>query len=357
MPVKITELDVVGYERVAHATDEASGLDAYIAVHSTALGPAVGGTRIWAYESDQAALRDVLRLAEGMTFKSAVAETGLGGGKSVVVLKPGAQKTPALLTAMGEFVHRFSGIYFAAEDVGSTPEDLVIMRSVTPFVVALPKEHGGSGNPSPFTALGVFRGIQACVNRATGSDSLSGLHVAVQGLGSVGSFLCGHLANAGATLTVSDVRESATQAMCDLYGATVVPPDVILKVPCDVLSPCAMGAVINDSSLPQLRCRIVAGAANNQLDRPEHGELLRKRGIIYAPDFVINAGGIINIAVEVSPGGYQESVAKERVSRIYGVIARVLEEAEEKELSTSAAATDRANRLVAASTSASAVKQ
>ncbi|HMS15647.1 MAG TPA: Glu/Leu/Phe/Val dehydrogenase dimerization domain-containing protein [Planctomycetota bacterium] len=354
--MKITEIEVAGYERVARAEDAESGLLAYIAVHSTALGPAIGGTRIWKYESDEAALRDVLRLSMGMTYKSAVAETGLGGGKSVVVLRDGAKKSPELLRAMAAFVHRFEGSYFAAEDVGSTPEDLVVMREITPYVVALPVSHGGSGNPSPFTAWGVFRGIQACVSRAYGSDDLKGLHVAVQGLGSVGTFLCEHLHRAGAQLTVADVRESSAQAARERFGATVVAPDVILQMPCDVLAPCALGAVINDRTLPELRCRVVAGAANNQLDRDEHGDLLRKRGIVYAPDFVINAGGIINIAVELSPSGYQEAAALERCSRIYDVIARVLQEADDQEISTHQAAVDLAKRRVAASARTSSLK-
>lgn len=350
--MRVTEIDVQGYERVARAEDGESGLLAFIAVHDTTLGPAVGGTRVWSYGSEDEALRDVLRLSAGMTWKSAVARTGLGGGKSVVLLRDGVAKTPHLLSAMGRFVEEFHGRYYAAEDVGSTPEDLVAMRTVTSRVLGLPRERGGSGNPSPWTALGVYRGIQACCKTVFGGDDLAGLRVAVQGLGSVGAALCGHLHEAGASLVVSDVRAAQCESVAERYGAEIVKPEDILRVPCDVVAPCALGAVVNDRTIGELRCKIVAGAANNQLDRDEHGELLRLRGILYAPDFVINAGGIINIAVELQPSGYDEAAARERVSRIYDVMLDVLRTAAGRDMGTHAAALEIAQGLVAEGRSA-----
>ncbi|HZM00264.1 MAG TPA: Glu/Leu/Phe/Val dehydrogenase dimerization domain-containing protein [Planctomycetota bacterium] len=339
--MKITPIDVPGYERVAKAEDPASGLLAFIGVHDTTLGPALGGLRMWRYENEQAALTDVLRLSRGMTYKSAVAKTGLGGGKSVIVGDPRRDKTPALFQAMGRFIESFGGQYITAEDVGTGIADLKQVRQGTRWVTGLAREDGGSGNPSPYTALGCFVGLQAAAAEAWGSDSLQGKVVAIQGPGSVGFPLGQHLIKAGAKLVVSDVNQENLDRAVKELGAKAVAPQAIYDEPCDIFAPCALGGILNDETIPRLKCRIVGGAANNQLlDENRHAQALKERGILYAPDYVINAGGIINVSLELEPGGYDETKAVAKIRNISDALRSIFETARRRNVTTHAAAQD-----------------
>jgi len=342
--MKITALDVPGYEKVMRADDPQVGLKAFIAVHDTTLGPALGGMRFWPYASEQDAMTDVLRLAEGMTYKSAVAETGLGGGKSVVVADPRMKKSPALLHAMGKFINELGGKYITAEDVGCTVEDLLVVAEETKFVTGLPRERGGSGDPSPFTALGVYTGLKAAAEVTYHNDNLAGKTVAVQGSGHVGYWLCKHLFEAGARLYVTDVRPERTERVKKEFKAVVVELDDIFDVACDIFAPCALGGILNDTTIPRLRCKIVGGAANNQLLESRHADALQARGILYAPDYVINAGGIINIGLELDPKGYDECRALERIKHIGAVLKDVFTTATANRISTDKAAKEVALR-------------
>jgi leucine dehydrogenase len=339
--MNIKEIRCEGYEKVVACDDPESGLKAIISVHDTTLGPALGGLRMWPYLSEQEAMTDVNRLSQGMTYKSAVAETGLGGGKSVIIGNPKTDKSEALFRAMGRFVDSLHGLYTTAEDVGTSVEDIVIVGKETKHVTGLPREMGSSGDPSPYTAFGVFLGIKACVERAMKSGSLKGVRVAVQGCGNVARFLCDHLAEAGATMIVTDIVGEKAKLMQDKHGAQVVSPEEIYDVDCEVFCPCALGAVINDDTVPRLKSRIVAGGANNVLLTEEHGDRLRERDILYAPDFVINAGGIINVSIEVEPNGYNEERAREKVENIYHALKRVFQLAKEHDISTN----DASNRV------------
>lgn len=351
--MKITDLQIDGYERVARAEDEESGLRAYISVHSTRLGPSLGGMRLWPYASDEAALEDVLRLSRAMTYKSAVAHTGLGGGKSVVVADPGDKSEP-LFEAMGRFVADFEGTYITAEDVNVGIPDLRAVRRSTEHVTGLTVEEGGGGNPREATALGVFLGVGAALLEATGSSELAGRTVAIQGLGSVGFGLARHVVEAGGRLVAADVNAERVARAVDELGAEVVAPEGVFDVECDVLAPCALGGVLNDDTIPRLRCAVVAGAANNQLlDEERHPEMLRAHDILYAPDYVINAGGIINVGCELRPGGYDVEYASERVHGIPGTLAGVFERARSEGITTFAAAQELAEAALAAGPSAS----
>ncbi|HVQ24788.1 MAG TPA: Glu/Leu/Phe/Val dehydrogenase dimerization domain-containing protein [Planctomycetota bacterium] len=339
--MKITTIDVPGYERVARAEDPASGLLAFIGVHDTTLGPALGGLRMWKYESEQAALTDVLRLSRGMTYKSAVAKTGLGGGKSVIVGDSRKDKTPALMQAMGRFIDTLGGQYITAEDVGTGIDDLKQVRKATRFVTGLSREDGGSGNPSPYTALGCFVGIQAAAVEAWGSDALQGRVVAIQGPGSVGFPLGQHLVKAGAKLIVADVSQENLDRAVQELGAKAVPPQAIYDEPCDIFAPCALGGILNDETIPRLKCRIIGGAANNQLlDENRHAQALKDRDILYAPDYVINAGGIINVSLELEPGGYDETKAVAKIRNIFDALRSIFETAKRRNVTTHAAAQD-----------------
>ena len=328
---------VKGYEKVVKVTDAKAGLTAIIAIHNTTLGPALGGIRIQPYATFDAALEDALRLAKGMTYKSAVAEVGFGGGKSVIIADPKKQKTPELLMAFGAAVEKLAGMYICAEDMGCTTEDVKIIRRVTKHVVGLPHEKS-SGDPGPFTAWGTFRGIQSVVKRLYMSDSLEGKRVAVQGLGNVGSHLVDHLFWAGAELILSDIDPIKLQKFAAKYGARTVAPDQILKVECDVLVPCAAGGIINDQTIPEFRCKAIAGCANNQLLRDTHAQNLRDRGILYAPDFVINAGGLLNVAEELEDAGYNPKNPRYKVHHIYDTLLAIYEIADKNKESTHVAA-------------------
>ncbi|MCL6451194.1 MAG: leucine dehydrogenase [Acetobacteraceae bacterium] len=311
-----------GHEQVAFCFDKASGLKAIIAIHDTTLGPALGGCRMWPYSSEEEALIDVLRLSEGMTYKNAVMGLDLGGGKSVIIGDPRRDKSEELFRAFGRFVQSLNGRYITAEDVGTSVEDMGWVRLQTRHVVGLSTS---SGDPSPLTAFGVFRGMKACLREVFGSESLQGRRVAVQGVGHVGYHLVRHLVDAGAEVFAADIFEEKVKRVVDEFKVTPVAPDSIYDLDCDVFAPCALGAVINDETLPRLKCRIVAGSANNQLaDKERHGDAIHERGILYAPDFVINGGGVINVADEMEPGGYNRERAYARVSTIYDKVAEVI---------------------------------
>jgi leucine dehydrogenase len=334
---QIEKLSVKGYEQVLKITDKKAGLSAIIAIHDTTLGPALGGIRIQPYATFNEALEDVLRLSKGMTHKSAVADVGFGGGKSVIIADPKKQKTPEMLLAFGAAVESLGGLYICAEDVGCTTEDVKIVRKSTKYVVGLPHEKS-SGDPGPFTAWGTFRGIQATLKKIFGSDSLERRSVAIQGLGNVGAVLADYLFWAGADLILADIDAAKTQRIAAKYGAKIVPVDQILKVECDILAPCALGAIINDTTIPFLQCRGIAGSANNQLLRDNHANLLKEKGILYAPDFVINAGGLLNVSAELEDMGYVPNFPRQKVHRIYDTLLAIYEIADKNNESTHNAA-------------------
>lgn len=311
------------YEEVLFCQDKASGLKAIIAIHDTTLGPALGGTRMWTYATEEEALVDALRLAKGMTYKNAVAGLNLGGGKTVIIGDPHTDKNEAMFRAFGRYIQGLNGRYITAEDVGTTEEDMDIIHQETDFVTGISASYGSSGNPSPATAFGVYQGMKAAAKAAFGSDSLAGRTVAVQGVGNVSFTLCKYLHEEGARLLVADIHREAVNRAVEAYGATAVDPGEIIGADCDIYAPCALGATINDESLPRLRAKVIAGAANNQLKEPRHGDALHKMGIVYAPDYVINAGGVINIADELN--GYHKERAYKQIARIYDSITRVLE--------------------------------
>lgn len=295
-----TEADFDAHEGVHFFHDRASGLTAIIALHSTRLGPAAGGTRFWHYAEPADALRDALRLSRGMSYKNAMAGLRMGGGKAVILANPDRRKSPELLAAFGDAIQSLGGRYITAEDVGMGEPDMVAIAERTPFVTGLPTADSSAagGDPGPFTAKGVYLGIEAAVRQKLGRDSVQGVHVAVQGTGSVGGGAARLLARAGAALTLADVDNARASALAGELDAQTVPADAIMDVACDVFSPNALGAILDDEGIARLQAPIVAGGANNQLARPEHGAMLAERGILYTPDYVINGGGIIAVTME-----------------------------------------------------------
>jgi leucine dehydrogenase len=333
----LEEIFVPGYERVIKVTDEKTGLKALISLHNTSIGPALGGTRIYPYASFDDALNDVLRLSKGMTYKSALAETGLGGGKSVIILDPKKGKTEEILMSFGRAINRLEGAYICAEDVGCTTVDMMVIRRTTPYVVGLPHEKS-SGDPSPFTAWGTFRGIQSVLKKIYGSDSLKDKTVAVQGLGSVGFRVAELLFWAGAKLILSDINHDKALKAAAHFGAEVCDPKNILTTACDVLAPCALGGILNQDSILKLNCHAIAGCANNQLLNDADADELMKRGILYAPDFVTNAGGLINVNEELDPEGYRPGISRNKVDSIYDRLMIIYDIAEQNRFSTNSAA-------------------
>ncbi len=321
--MQIRDVPVEGYEKVVVAQDSESGLHAIIAVHDTTLGPALGGLRMWSYRSEEEALRDVLRLSKGMTYKSACADTGLGGGKAVIIGDQATDKTEARFRAMGRFVDSLQGKYVTAEDVGIEIRELEWLRQETEYVTGLSRKSGSSGNPSPFTARGVMRGLRACAEEAFGTSRLDHFRFACQGLGNVGGEIVRGLSILGAWIYVSDISDERCEQFQALPGVEVVPLDDIYDVDCDFFMPCALGGVLNKETIPRLKAKVVAGAANNQLHDAEDGDHLAERGILYAPDYVINAGGIINVSIEVSPGGYNERRAVEKIENIHTALKEI----------------------------------
>jgi len=323
-----------GHEQVLYTADPESGYRGIIAIHDTTLGPAVGGTRYWAYTSEEEALEDVLRLSRSMTLKSALAGLRFGGGKAVILADPRSGDREAVLRAHGRAIESLGGRYYAAEDVGTTVRDMGLVREQTDYVTGLAS---ASGDPSPFTALGTFHGIRACMAHRHGDDDLEGRHVLVQGVGQVGFHLCRLLAEAGARLTVADIDDARSRRVADAFGASVVGPDYIGSLEGDVLAPCALGGAINDRTIGRLRVNVIAGAANNQLAEERHGDELVARGILYAPDFVINAGGIISVCGELAGWGAEHS--RRKAVEIHNTLLEVFRVAESEGIAPSVAAT------------------
>jgi len=335
-----------GHELIVFGHDAATSLRAIIAIHSTALGPAAGGCRMWPYATTAAAVCDVLRLSRGMSYKNALAGVPFGGGKAVIIGESRLAKTPQLFEAFGRFVDSLGGRYVTAEDVGTTIADMASVARATRHVAGLGRAPGeAGGDPGPKTALGVYLGIKAAVRFRLGRQDLQGLTVAAQGVGGVGYHLCGLLAGAGAQLRVADVRAAAVQRVCEEFGARAVPVEEVLAEEVDVLAPCALGAVLTAQSIPRLRARIIAGAANNQLAQGQDGQALQAAGILYAPDYVINAGGIISVSRELHGGGTEEQV----IADIQGIPARlteVFERARRENRPTNAVADQMARELL-----------
>jgi leucine dehydrogenase len=338
--------DFDAHEEVHFLTDEKCGLKAIIAVHSTHLGPAAGGARFWHYAKDDDALTDALRLSRGMSYKNAMAGLPLGGGKSVILANADRTKTPELLHAFGKAVDRLGGRYITAEDVGINVSDMIEVARSTQYVAGLPNSSGDvGGDPGPHTALGVFLGIKAAVKRALGKDSLKGLHIAMQGAGSVATGVALHACAEGAKLSIADIDAAKAKKLADRAGGEVVSPDDILTLDADVLSPCALGAILNDKSIGELRVPIVAGAANNQLATDEDGQRLQARGILYAPDYVINAGGIINVCTEYLGDG-DASLVRERIQGIPVRLEEIWTESKQSGRDPAAVADAMAQRLI-----------
>ena len=325
-----------GHEQLVVCSEPSVGLRAFIAIHDTTLGPAAGGVRIWPYQTEDDALLDVLRLSKAMTYKSAAADLPLGGGKSIIIADPRKDKTEALLRAFARYVDTLGGRYIATTDVGSGTRDLGYIALETKHVVGLPTTVGGSGDTSQLTGLGVHMGMKACAKAIWGTDRLSDRTVAMQGFGKVAYYTAKHLLKEGANLIATDIYEAQLEKAREL-GATVVAPDEIYDVPCDIFSPCALGGVLNSRTIPRLNCRIVAGGANNQLLTEEDGGELHRRGILYAPDYIINAGGVINIACEIG-GTYNPQRAIEMTTGIYDTMEQVLHIASTEEIPTAQAA-------------------
>lgn len=340
-----------GHEGVHMFEDKASGLKAIIAVHSTALGPAAGGCRMWNYDTGEEALRDALRLSQGMSFKNAMAGLPLGGGKGVIWGNSKTDKSPALFEAFGRAIESLNGSYYTAEDVGISPKDMEIVATQTKYVAGLDQGDAASGDPSPITALGVYRGIKASAKRVFGTDDLSGRTIAVQGVGHVGGYLCDHLAEEGATLIITDIDEALLKDVSARTGAKIVATDEIYDQYVDIFSPNALGAVINPQTLPRLKAKIVAGGANNQLSIAEMDVALRDRGILYAPDYVINGGGIINVAAEIS-GAYSRNWVMGKLNVLIETLGEVLDEALSRNAPTNEVAEQIARTRIAAAQSA-----
>jgi len=310
------------YEELVFFQDRATGLQAIVAIHDTTLGPSLGGCRFWQYTSARAAINDALRLARGMTYKASVAGLNLGGGKSVVIGNPKTHKSEALLRALGRFINTLRGRYIIAEDVGTTTEDMTIIHKETNYVVGLAKEHGGSGDPSPVTAYGILHGMQACTKEVFKTRDLNGLTVAIQGAGHVGYHLAEQLKKEGADILITDIYKKNAKRVMDEFGAKYVEPNKIYAAKCDIFSPCALGGILNDKTIRALKCRIIAGSANNQLKSSRHGDKIQERGILYAPDYVINSGGLINVADGMR--GYNRARALRKTARIYNAVMRVI---------------------------------
>ncbi len=330
------------HEQVLFTYEPASGYRGIIAIHDTTLGPALGGCRFWNYDSEEEALTDVLRLSRAMTYKAAVAGLNLGGGKSVIIGDNSVKRREMIFRAHGRAVESLKGRYITAEDVGTSVEDMDYVHMETEYVVGIA---GRSGDPSPVTAYGVYRGMKACAQKRYGDDSMKGRTVAVQGLGHVGYYLCENLAAEGAHLIVTDIHEDKVARVVEDFGAEAVDPDAIIEADVDIFAPCALGAVINAETIPKLRCDIVAGAANNQLAKPdEDDQALQERGILYAPDYVINAGGLINVYSELA--GWSTDRSKRKAGEIYHTLLAIFKVAEEQKLTSADAADHIAQRRI-----------
>ncbi|TYT24968.1 Glu/Leu/Phe/Val dehydrogenase [Luteimonas viscosa] len=330
------QLETYGHEQVVFCHNPDVGLKAIIAIHNTVLGPALGGTRMWPYKTEQDALNDVLRLSRGMTYKNAVAGLNLGGGKAVIIGDPAKDKSEALFRAFGQFVDSQGGRYITAEDVGIDVNDMEYVYRETQFVTGVHQVHGGSGDPSPFTAYGTLQGLMAALNRKFGDEDIGKYAYAVQGLGHVGMEFAKLLKERGAKLFVTDINQELVERAVSELGATAVGLDEIYDVPADVYSPCALGGTVNENTLPRLKAKVICGAANNQLANNAIGDEIAKRGILYAPDYAVNAGGVMNISLEID--GYNRERAMRMMRTIYHNLARIFEIAERDRIPTYQAA-------------------
>lgn len=337
---KVTTFQLVekhgDHEEVVFCHNKEVGLKAIIAIHNTALGPALGGTRMWPYANEDEALIDVLRLSRGMTYKASAAGLNLGGGKAVIIGDPKTQKSEALFRAFGIFVNSLNGRYITAEDVGTAVRDMEYVFMETPWVTGIPKAFGGSGDPSPYTAHGVLCGIKASAKFHLGATSLQGMRITVQGLGNVGSNLVKFLVDEAADVFVSDIDKEKVKHVCDKYNVKSVSPSEIVTFETDVFAPCALGAVVNDETINKLKCKIIAGGANNQLAENKHGDILKEKNILYAPDYVINAGGLMNVFVELE--GYSPERAFDKTRQVYDSLMEVFKVAKAENIPTYQAA-------------------
>lgn len=331
------QITSLGHEQLVICYDEPTGLKAIIGIHNTVLGPALGGTRMWNYASEAEAITDVLRLSRGMTFKAAISGLNLGGGKAVIIGDP-KMKNEAFMRRFGRFVESLNGRYITAEDVNTKTSDMEYIAMETKHVTGLPEYKGGGGDPSPVTAYGTYLGMKAAANKAYGSDSLSGKKIAVQGIGQVGKYLVNHLVKEGAEVFITDIFEDRLKAVASETGATVVDPNSIYDIDMDIYAPCALGATVNDDTISRLKCKVIAGGANNQLlDEEKHGKMLLDKGIVHAPDFLINAGGLINVYTEFQ-GNYKREVAYSHAEKIYDTCLTILNKSEKENIPSQQAA-------------------
>ena len=334
------------HEQIVFCNDKDTGLKAIIGIHNTVLGPALGGTRMWKYSNEWEALNDVLRLSRGMTYKSAISGLNLGGGKAVIIGNAKEDKTPEMMIKFGQFIHSLSGKYITAEDVGTTTPDMDLIRTVTPYVTGISESLGGSGNPSPVTAYGVYMGMKAAAKYQFGSDNLSGKKVLVQGIGHVGETLVDYLSKEGALVEITDINQQRVEEVAAKYSAKIFNGADLYSADVDIYAPCALGATINDDTIYKLNAKVIAGAANNQLANEEiHGKILQERGILYAPDFLINAGGIINVYGEIVKYGKEE--AMRRTENIFNTATDIFNLADEKGMTTYQAALAIAEKRIA----------
>ena len=326
------------YEHLIFCQEKIVGLNAIIAIHNTTLGPAAGGTRMWTYTTEIDAMKDAMRLARGMTYKWAAADVNLGGGKCVVIGDPKREKTEQLLRALGRAIQRLNGLFLTGPDVGTNLHDMDIMRQESSYVVAVSEASGGPGETSPETAFGVIQGMRACLTAVYGSPEVQGRTVAVQGVGAVGENIVAQLVKAGAIVTITDVDQEKVEHVSADYGVKVVPSEEIYSLPVDIYCPCALGAVLTGTTIPILRCKIVCGSANNQLAEDRHGDLIAQRGILYAPDYIVNAGGALTNIDSLAPGGFNRQRAHTTVARIYQNMEQLIEISREQGIPTYRAA-------------------
>ncbi len=339
------QITALEHENLVFCHDKETGLKAIIGIHNTTLGPSLGGTRFWKYNSDAEAIYDVLRLSRGMTYKSSLAGINLGGGKAVIIGDPHKDKSEALWRRFGQFVNSLGGRYITAEDVGTNMSDMETIALETKYVTGKPEYLGGSGDPSPFTAYGTYLGMKASVKHVFGNDSLEGKKIVVQGIGHVGQFLLEHLQKEKAKIIVSDIREEHLKIATSKYGATVVDMDKIYDTDCDIYAPCALGATVNSETIDRLKCSIICGAANNQLeDEVIHGNMLKDKGILYAPDFLVNAGGVINVYMEWV--GYNREKVMSHCDKIYDRTLEIIHIAENEGITTHDAAVRSAEKRI-----------
>lgn len=340
------EITKMNHEQVVFCHDEPTGLKAIIAIHNTVLGPALGGTRMWNYISDEEAVTDVLRLSRGMTFKAAISGLNIGGGKAVIIGDTKKLKSEAFLRRFGRFIESLGGRYITAEDVNMNTRDMEYISMETNHVTGLSETLGGGGDPSPVTAFGTYMGMKAAAKKVYGSDSLAGKKIALQGVGQVGTHLLALLLKEGAQIFVTDISTEKLEDISGKHKVSVVGQDAIYDLEADIYAPCALGATINDNTIPRLKCQIIAGAANNQLhDEVRHGKMLIEKNIVYAPDFLINAGGLINVYAEYI-GGYQKEVAYKQAEKIYDTCLDILTKSEAEGISSQEAAIKLAQKRI-----------